>query len=144
MFVKIDAESAACVSRWELRSNVQQIIHGLLNSPALEFARSARSRDKSVRVGAVPTAGRALAACDTRPARRRRAPLPPGRAQPTSTMGKTTTPTPHADVSLLIYYECILQCATSKMLLQFIASLLSLLQLNVLVALTTFKSYVID
>ncbi|CAB3224602.1 unnamed protein product [Arctia plantaginis] len=40
----------------------------LLNLPVLEFARGARSQDKSVRVGAVPTAGHALAACDTRPA----------------------------------------------------------------------------
>lgn len=40
----------------------------LLNLPVLEFARGARSQDKSVRVGPVPTAGHAPAACDTRPA----------------------------------------------------------------------------
>lgn len=49
------------------------IIHWLLNSPALEceFARGARSQDKSVRVAAVPTAGHAPVACDTAPAARR-------------------------------------------------------------------------
>lgn len=63
------------------------IIHGLLNLPALEFARAARSQDKSVRVGAVPTAGHAPAACDTapRPARAARTPRPPGTGRAQST-----------------------------------------------------------
>lgn len=59
------------------------IIHWLLNSPALEceFARGARSQDKSVRVAAVPMAGHAPVACDTVPAARL-ASYPRGLPQP--------------------------------------------------------------